>query len=584
MKFLRNLLATIVGLFIFSILAFFILAGIFSSLAQKEKVVTIRDNSVLHLNLNRPIVEKQPDVPFASLPFPGIPKPLGLVELKQAIEHAKTDEKIKGIYLEASNVLTGYASLKEIRMALEDFKESGKFVVNYGEYYSEAGYYLASVADHMIMHPLGNMEFNGLKTTVLFFAGTLDKLEIEPVIFRVGEFKSAIEPFVRRDMSSENRQQLNALLNSIYDEMLINISRNRNKSVDELENISDSMLVFDATSAMDYGMVNELGFYDQLMENLKDRIEVEDEDDVNMVKIDKYLHSYQDNRDTRNRIAVIVASGEIVMGEGEPGNIGSDRFVKAIRRARKDKNVKAIVLRVNSPGGSALASDAIWRELVLAKKDKPVIASMSDLAASGGYYISMACDTIVANPTTITGSIGVFGLFFNIQDFLNEKLGITTDAVKTGEYADIFSLVRPLTEYERSIIQNNVEDVYETFVSKAAEGRNMSEEEIKAIAEGRVWSGIQAEEIGLVDVIGNFEDALAIASEKAGLAEDDYKLRFYPAPKTFFEQLMEDFGAEAKTKLIKSELGENYLYYKHAKQIQNHVGIQTRMPFELVIE
>ena len=313
-------------------------------------------------------------------------------------------------------------------------------------------------------------------------------------------------------------------------------------------------------------------------------MDLEDEDDVNLVKIDKYFHSYQYNNETRNRIAVIVASGEIVTGEGEPNNIGADRFVKAIRRAREDNNVKAIVLRVNSPGGSALASDAIWRELVLTKQEKPVIASMSDLAASGGYYISMACDTIVANPTTITGSIGVFGLFFNVQDFLNEKLGITTDAVKTGQYADIFSLVRPLTDYERSIIQNNVEDVYETFVSKAAEGRNMTEEAIKKIAEGRVWSGIQAEEIGLVDLIGNFEDALSIASDKAGLEEGDYKLRFYPAPKTFFERLMEDFGAEAKTKLIKSELGDNYLYYKHAKQLKDKVGIQTRMPYEIIIE
>ena len=255
MKFLRNLLATIVGLFIFSILAFFILAGIFSSLAQKEKVVTVKENSVLHLNLNRPIVEKQWEDPFANLPFPGMPQPLGLIELKQAIEHAKTDEKIEGIYLEANNIMTGYGSLKEIRNALMDFKESGKFIVNYGEYFSEAGYYLSSVADHMIMHPMGNLEFNGLKTTILFFAGTLDKLEIEPIIFRVGEFKSAIEPFTRKSMSEENREQLNDLLHSIYGEMLENISSTRNKSIEGLENISDSMLVFDANSALEYGMI-----------------------------------------------------------------------------------------------------------------------------------------------------------------------------------------------------------------------------------------------------------------------------------------------------------------------------------------
>lgn len=584
MKFLRNLLATITGLVIFSILSFFILLGIFSGIvASAEQEVVVKANSILVLDLNRQIVEKTVEDPFSELMFPGVEMPLGLIDLKEAIDQAKEDDNIKGIYLQCDMIMAGNATLGEIRESLVDFKESGKFVVGYGQFFTEGGYYLASVADELYLHPEASMEFNGLNLTTVFFTGLLEKLEINPVVFRVGEFKSAIEPFVRKDLSEENKEQLTQLVSSIHANMLSDISATRNKSIDELENIADSMLTYQASKALQYGMVDRLAYHDEVMNDLKERVGLDPDKDLQMIKVGKYMKSYVITSGNSNRIAVVLANGEIVMGEGSTENVGADRFIKAIQKAREDDNVKAVVLRINSPGGAALASDIIWRELKLTAEKKPLIASMSDMATSGGYYIAAPCDTIVADPMSITGSIGVVGIMFNFQDFLNEKLGITTEGVQTGRTADIFSMVEPMSEYEKSLIQTGVNDTYDRFVNIVAEGRNMPEEQVRQIAGGRVYSGEVAKDLGLVDVLGDYEEALAIAAEKAGITEEGYKVRFYPKPKTFVEQFLESYGGEVKTKMVKAELGEFYPYYQKVKQVESLRGIQARLPFEFEI-
>lgn len=585
MKFLRNLLAVLVGLFLFSIISFFILAGIFSSLASMEDQVNITDNSVLELDLNRQILERVVDDPLADAGFlPGVKGALGLIDLLEMLKYAKNDENIKGIYLESSNVMAGYASLKEIRDALLDFKSSGKFIIAYSQLYTEKGYYLASVADTVMLNPSSTlMEFNGISYSSVFFKGTLEKLGVEPVIFRVGEFKSAIEPFTRKDMSEENRMQINSFINSIYNDVLRDISDSRNVPVEKLEQVSDSMLVWDAEDALREGLIDQLGYYDQLVENIRQKMGLEDEKEVQFVSVDKYLKAVDIENTSRNRIAVIVANGEIMTGKGDNTTVGSETFVETLRRVRKDKNIKAVVLRINSPGGDGLASDVIWREIELTKSEKPVIASMSDMATSGGYYIAMGADTIVAEPTTVTGSIGVFGMFFNVQDFLNDKLGITTDVVNTGLYSDIFDMSQPLSPYEKEKIQRRVESFYTTFITKAAQGRNMPVEKMDEIAQGRVWTGLQAQEIGLIDVIGGFDQAIQIAVNKAGLEADDYRLRYYPRQKTFLEELMTEFGGSVEARIQQQRLGEYYIYYKQLKALKNRTGIQTRLPFDLIL-
>ena len=585
MKFLRNLLATLTGLVIFSILSFFILIGIFSGIvASAEKEVVVKDNSVLLLDLNRQIVEKTVDDPFSEVMFPGVEMPLGLIDLKEAIAQAKEDENITGIYLQCDMIAAGNATLEEIRRSLTDFKESGKYVIAYGQFFTEGGYYLASVADELYLHPEASMEFNGLNLTTVFFAGLLEKLEIKPVVFRVGEFKSAVEPFVRKDLSEENEEQLTQLVTSLHANMLADISETRNKTIDELETIADSMLTYQAVKALEYGMVDRLAYHDEVMENLKERSGIEPDKDLPMIKVGKYMKSYVITSGNSNRVAVILANGEIVLGEGSPENVGAERFIKAIKKAREDDNIKAVVLRINSPGGAALASDIIWRELKLTAEKKPLIASMSDMATSGGYYIAAPCDTIVADPMTITGSIGVVGIMLNFQDFLDAKLGITTEGVQTGSTSDIFSMVEPMSDYEKSLIQTGVNDTYDRFINVVAEGRNMPAEQVREIAGGRVYTGEVAKDLGLVDLLGGYEDAIQMAAEKAGIVEEGYKVRFYPKPKTFLEQFLETYGGDVKAKMVKAELGEFYPYYEKIKQVESLRGIQARLPFEFEIK
>jgi protease-4 len=587
-QFFKFVLATILGLFLFFFIGIFILMGIAASAASGEEV-SINDNSVLELKLNKPISEREARDPFSDLGFSytGFKNNLGLQEIKDAIRKAKTDDNIKGIYLDVSMVQAGMASLEEIRNALLDFKRSGKFVVAYNDLCSEKSYYLASVADKIYLNPAGTLEFNGLSAEVMFFKGFLEKLDIEPEIFKVGEFKSAVEPFYLDKMSEPSRLQTTAFLHSLNRFALENIAAARKIPFGKIQVISDSMLVHNADDALKYGLVTDLGYFDQALDFMKRKTNRKQNEELNLVSLSKYKQVDGDEEEggsSKNKIAVIYADGDIVEGDGDQDNVGGDKFAEAIRKARLDNKVKAVVLRINSPGGSALASDVMWREVMLTKKVKPIVASMSDVAASGGYYLAMACDTIVAHPNTITGSIGVFGVMANFQGFLNNKLGITIDRVKTGQFSDMPTLTRKLTDYERQTIQQEVQRIYDDFTTKAAQGRNLPVAELRKIAAGRVWSGAEAKERKLVDVFGGLEDAIKLAASRAHLKTGDYRVRRLPAQKGFFAEFMTGLQDQTRASIVEAELGENYRYFESLKKLRNFQGIQARLPFELEIQ
>ncbi len=583
MAFLRIVLGTVIGLFVFFFLLVLMLAGAIGA-ASTGEVATVRDNSILYLNLSGPVVERVAEDPFQDLFPESGPLPIALLPLIDAIAEAKDDPRIEGIYMEHGFIVAGYASLQEIRDAVLDFKRSGKFVYSYGEYLSEADYYLASAADQLYLNPEGSLEFNGISVGVSFFQGTFEKLGIEPQIFRVGEFKSAVEPFIRKDLSDANRLQINSFISSINNHNIKSLAQESDLSVDELKNISDSMLVRLPEDAETYGLVTRVAYEDEMKDLIREELGVDQDVKLRFINSSNYIEaiSMEGGDYSSNRIAVIVATGNIVMGEGGE-DVGGEKFAREIRKARENDRIKAIVLRVNSPGGSLTASDIIWREIMLTKGVKPVIASMSDLAASGGYFIAMPCDTIVAQPNTITGSIGIFGMLFNFEEFLEDKLGITNDVVSTGEFSDIFTVSRPLTEYEKSIIQEGVDRGYQTFTTKAAEGRGMTVEELKKVASGRVWTGEQALGNGLVDVLGGFNTAVNIAAKAAGV-EDDYRLSYHPPMENFLEQLMKKASGEVDAYYLKQHFGEVAPYVESINKLKSLQGIQARLPFDLNIQ
>ncbi len=582
MGFWKSFFATLLALFVFSIISFFLMIGIIGALSAEQEVA-LADNSVLRLNLDAQIKEQQVDNPFEGIPvLGGEILSVGLIELKEAIREAKNDPKIKGIYINISYPMTGYATLEEIRLSLLDFKSSGKWVVTYSEMMSEPAYYLASVSDKVYLHPIGDVEWNGLAIEVSFFKRMFEKLEIKPEVFRVGEFKSAVEPFMLDKMSAENRLQLTETINSIYDYMVTQVSAARGIDKAKLKEMSDKMLVRNAQQAVEYGLVDSLLYEDELNAELKGRLGLGESDDIKFVKLNKYRKTYSTYKSSKNEVAVIVGDGEIMPGKGDENTIGGDKFAEEVRKARENDKVKAIVIRVNSPGGSFQASDVMWREISLATKVKPVIASMGDYAASGGYYMAMACDTIVAQPHTITGSIGIFSVLFDASALMTNKLGITTEQIKTGEFGEMITISRSLTDAEKAVWQRKTEEGYEVFTGKAAAGRNMDVEELKKVASGRVWTGTQAKERGLVDVLGNFDDAIALAAKAAGI-EDDYKVKYYPRKQPFFAELMSQLEENAKVNALKEELGVYYPMYLQLQRVQQLHGMQARIPYELSI-
>ena len=589
-QFLKYVLATIVGLLAFSFLGFLVLAGIVAAAKSAGEHKEVASNSVLELKLNEPLTERGREGRFGS--FGGGSGSTGLVSLKEAIRRAKTDGDIKGILLNLEIVQGGMASLEEVRDALLDFKKSGKFVVAYHEICSEKSFYLSSVANEIYLHPQGTLEFNGLSAEVLFYKRLFDKAGIEPYIFRVGSFKSAVEPFFRENFSDSARYQTVSFLNSINGYMISQVAAARGIAPARLKVISDSMLVHNAPDALRLKMVTKLGYFDEVQDYMRGKLGLAKDKKPSLVSLSDYTDKdqadEQEGKTSGNRIAVVYAEGDIVTGKGSDDNIGSTKFADAIRKARLDNKVKAVVLRINSPGGSSLASDVVYREVLLTKKVKPIIASMSDVAASGGYYIAMACDTIVAHPNTITGSIGVFGVLPNVQKLLGDKLGITVDRVTTGKFSDLPTITRPLSDFEKRVLQGEVNNIYADFTTKAALGRHMPVERLRRLASGRVWSGLEAKNNGLVDVLGNYEDALKIAAARAHLKADDYRVQRLPRRKSAFENLFSMFSggdAEvAKAQAMKAELGPLYPAYAQYQQLMTMRGIQAKMPYELEIK
>lgn len=588
LQFFKYVLATVVGLLLFMTLSVFLLIGIGSAISSASDGETeVKENSVLKINMNQVINETAPeDDPFQQI-FNEGPGNVGLIDLKESIANAALDPNIKGIYLHMEFPMAGFATLEEVRNALIDFKKSKKFIYTYGEIMTEQAIYLASVADKSYLNTAGGLEFNGLGAEIMFYKGMFDKIGVKPVVFRVGQFKSAVEPLIRTDMSAENREQLTSYITDIADYMYTKIGEARGISKPEIDRILNEALIQTPQDAVKYKLLTNVGYEDEFHDALRSKLDLKKDAKIPFVSLNKYTKakSYLEKGERENRIAVIIGEGTIQSGESSSGeSIGSETIIEELRKARKDKKVKAVVLRINSGGGSALASDVMWREVLLTKKVKPVIASMGDYAASGGYYMAMGCDTIVAHPTTVTGSIGIFGILFNAQEMLNDKLGLTFDGVVSHKYANSPSLTREMSDAEKMMIQNSVNRGYESFTSKAAQGRNMSIEELKALAGGRVWTGSQAKANGLVDVLGGLDDAIKIAAKKVNLKEGSYRVNYTPKAKTDFQKIIEDISGDKEAKVIKAYLGDFAPYAKEIQNLQKMDRLQARMPFMVTVK
>lgn len=568
-----------IGAFLSILLLFFLgfifVIGSLLSLGDQEKV-DVKTNSILHIQLNQVIKERSVESPFEGLEEYGFETNLGLSTILESINKASNDPNIEGIYLDLNDINAGLSSIEEIRNALIQFKKSGKFIYAYSEFYSQKAYYLSSVSDSIFLNPSGLLELKGLSTQYMFFKNAFDKLEIQPEVIRVGSFKSAVEPYISDRMSDSNKLQVSIYLQSLFDHMMKKIAEQRKMNTDSVRAIAMQLKVRNASDAVTHHLADALIYKDELLKKLARSSGHSSIKDINLISLEKYHKTAKiDVSISNNKIAVIYAAGEINSGTADENSIGSETLSKAIRKARLDENIKAIVLRVNSPGGSALASDVIWREVILAKKVKPFIVSMGDVAASGGYLISCAADTIVAQPTTITGSIGVYGILFNAENFFKNKVGITFDQVKIGEYADLGNYTKPLSPSERSIIQSEVNRIYSDFTNKVAEGRKMDINAVLNIAGGRVYTGADAKKIGLVDVLGTKEDAITIAAKKAKL--NDYRIVSYPEISNPFQKFMSKLSEDVKLYFMPEEYKSLLPYAKTFEQIKHNSGLQTRM-------
>ena len=579
-SFFKNVLSTIVGmvLAVFVIVLLFIGIVSFSmSSLNNDKEVTVKENSILKINLAElSVVERTSENPFEGLNFSGdLPKTIALKQVLDNIEKAKTDENIKAIYINTPYVSAGISQIEEIRNKLLEFKQTGKPIIAYSEVYNQAAYYLSSVANTVYLNPEGIVELKGLSASIMFYKGLFKKLDIDVQIIRHGKYKGAVEPFILDKMSIANREQMQLLLNSFADNIMDSIANQRGLTLTEVQQHANTLSLENAKSCIDYKYVDALLYQDQLEDTLK---ALSGAEKLSIVTLSKYTHVKGNKKEiSRNKIAIIYATGSINSGKGDEKSIGSVSTSAAIKKARKDKNVKAIVLRINSPGGSALASDVIWRETILAKAEKPLVVSMGDYAASGGYYIACAADSIVANPTTLTGSIGVFGMIPNLSKFYKNKLGITIDTVNTGKYADM-GVNRPLSTFEKNKIQTNVKNIYTTFITHVGEGRNMSTTAVDDIGQGRVWTGYDAKEIGLIDTYGGLEKAIEIAAYLAKV--EDYRTISLPKKKNPFEELSLKIGGEASiSNLILSKFGFTTQMTEPIEELLKGDRIQARVPF-----
>jgi protease-4 len=577
-----SFLGTLLTLFVVSLFFFGMIAGIVA-LAENEEV-ELDENTVLHIKWTSPILDRDSENPFDDFDFATMQsnKPIGLNTILKNIDKAIEDPKIDGIFLDMESIPAGIATISEIRDKLEEFKASGKFIISYANSYDQSAYYLASLSDEIYLHPDGMVLFKGLNAQVVFLKGLLDKLEIEMQVVRGpdNKYKSAVEPLMLEKMSEANREQIGTLINSVWGRLLLAMSKDRGISIEDMNLVADQLDLTEASNALELTFVDGLAYRDEIIDMLKDKTDVEEDDDLEWVSFEKYTYAKVEKKQktAKDKIAVVYAQGSIVQGKGAPNTIGSETTSKAIRQARESENVKAIVFRVNSGGGDALASEVIRREVELAAEEKPIIVSMGDVAASGGYWISASADYIFAQPTTITGSIGVFGVIPNFKNMFNNKLGITFDEIKTNTNSDFIDVVKPMSDFQHKKLDIMITKIYDQFIDLVATSRDLDPGFVDGIARGRVWTGVDALELGLVDEMGGLEDAIAYAAEMAKLGEN-YRIKDYPERKPFFEQLVEEITGQAKIRIVENELGEFKTYLDQVQAIKEMEGIQARIPF-----
>jgi protease-4 len=582
-NFLKYTLATITGIIIVSVLFFIVMLASFSAIVSSgNKPVAISNNSILVLKAGVPIPDRGDQNPLAGLDLFNMtltPAP-GLNEILHNIEKASADSKIKGILIENGLLPSGWATTEEIREALKKFRESGKFVISYSDYIlTQECYYLATAADRIYINPGSMIDFKGLSSEVMFYKKALEKIGVEVQVTRHGKFKGAVEPFILDKLSDENRTQIKDYAGSLWNQVIADISNSRDIPADRLNKLADNLDGNLASKALDAKLVDKLMYRDELIDTLKNLSGISNGKDLNLVSMTRYskVPEIKSAYSVKNKIAVVYASGTIVTGRGGDNNIGGNYYADMIRKARLDTTVKAIVLRVNSPGGSAIAADIMWRELDLTAGKKPLVISMGNYAASGGYYISAPGTKIYADPMTISGSIGVFGMIPNAGKLLEDKLGLKTEVVNTNKNSDFPSIIRPMNPYEKEMMQMSVEKIYADFVSRVATGRKMSLASVDSIGQGRVWSGTSAMKIGLVDEMGGLRDAIHGAAKLAGI--ESYSIRELPVLEDPYTRILSQLGGEVRMSILKNELGESVKYYNLLQEVKDMSGVQARLPY-----
>mgnify|MGYP000942758192 CR=1 FL=1 len=579
-SFLKIFFATFLALLVFSVLSVFFAVAFIGGVASK-KVPKTPTNAVLAIDLGTKFNEQARDNFLASLNSTDSETP-GLYDLIRLIRNAKDDKNISGIYLTANSNPNGFAASDEIRSALNDFKTSGKFIYAYGSVMTQKAYYIANVADSVFLNPIGMLDWSGMHVEYTFLKGTLDKLGIEPQIFYAGKFKSATEPLRLEKMSPENKLQTSTWLNDLYSHFLENTAAARKTDTATLRKLANTAAIQFATDAVAHKLVDGLKYDDELKDIIKGKLKIDKYEKLNTVNINSYYASNNYSTGSGEKIALIYAEGDIIDGKSEDGTIGDITYINLIRKARLDKSIKAVVFRINSGGGSVLASENIWRELSITKKEKPVVVSFGDVSASGGYYVSCDADSIFALPSTITGSIGVFGIVPNLSNFFKGKLGVTFDEVKTGPYAGGLTVTRPMTDAEKRLQQTQIEVIYAQFKQRVADGRKMDTADVEAIAQGRVWTGKRALEIGLIDRFGGIEDAINSAATLAKLS--NYRVAEYPAKINFLDKLLGKGESESYIKEIKKELGaDQFAIFEQMQKINRLSGNQAKLPFSFNI-
>lgn len=583
--FLKIVFATFIALVLFTVIGIFVLIGIATSAASSDKPI-IGSKAVLVLDLAVAFKEQYQEDPFATLLNEGEETAPSLFQVTQLLKHAKQDSAVKGLYILCADNANGFAASEEIRKAVVDFKNSGKFVIAQGEVISQKGYYIGSAADELYCNPQGGVDWSGFSTNLFFLKGMLDKLEIQPQIFYAGKFKSATEPLRETKMTDANKLQTGVWLGDLYTHFLHAAAMSRNKDTAVLRSLAVKGLIQTAHDAKQYGLVDDLKYDDQIKANISKKLRQEIKTRINFVTLADYAQAANFEPNGSEKIALIFANGDIVSGQGDDEMIGSDSYKNILRKVRLDKSIKAVVFRINSGGGSSLASEVIWREISLIRKEKPVVVSMGDVAASGGYYIACNADSVFANANTITGSIGVFSVVPNMQSFFKNKIGVTFDGVKTAPYADMGDISKPLSDNEKRYFQSAVDSIYATFLTRVSEGRKLSIANVDSIAQGRVWTGTSAKKIGLTDRVGGLQDAIDCAARMADIKKSEVKLKEYPEKKNLIEQIMSGYKKSISTQLMNEQFDPAAVQVmRELKQVKNWVGVpQARIPFLVNIQ